>query len=90
MGGFDELGVSPMKADSFEERRFTLTSKGRERAERLLGDPEYAQAVDGIRRVKSKYSSHSLRDLLRHVYRKFPDMTSESEIIDSVLGRKSN
>ena len=44
-------------------------------------------AVDGIRRVKSKYRGHSLRDLLRHVYRKFPEMTTESEIIDAVLDR---
>ena len=89
MGGFDELGVGPMKADSFEERRFTLTDKGKERVERLFRDPACERVVDGIRRLKSKYAGHSLRDLLRHVYRKFPDMTTESEIIDSVLGRRS-
>lgn len=89
MGGFDELNVGPMKADSFEERRFTLTDKGRARIEKLLASSDHGPAVDGIRRLKSKYSQYSLRDLLRHVYRKFPDMTTESEIIDSVLGRKA-
>ena len=89
MGGFDELGVGEPRADSFEERRFALTATGKERIEKLLRNPEFAQAVDGIRRVKSKYSGHSLRDLLRHVYRKFPDMTTESEIIDAVLGRRN-
>ena len=88
MGGFDELGVSYPKPDSFEERRYSLTDKGKARVERLLQDPEYCSAVEGIRRVKSKYNGHSLRDLLRHVYRKFPDMTTESEIIDEVLGRR--
>ena len=88
MGGFDGLSVGPPKADSFEERRFILTDKGKERVEKLLENPEFGTAVDGIRQVKSKYSRHSLRDLLRHVYRKFPDMTTESEIIDSVLGRR--
>lgn len=87
MGGFDELGVGQPRADSLEERRFTLTEKGRERVETLLKNPEYDPVANGIRRVKSKYSRHSLRDLLRHVYHKFPDMTTESEIIEDVLGR---
>ena len=77
------------RADSFEERRFTLTDKGRLRVEKFLQNPEYSREVDGIRRVKSRYSRHSLRDLLRHVYRKYPDMTTESEIIDEVLGSRS-
>ena len=89
MGGFDELNVTAPRADSFEERRFTLTDKGRLRVEKLLQNPEYSREVDGIRRVKSRYSRHSLRDLLRHVYRKYPDMTTESEIIDEVLGSRN-
>ena len=88
MGGFDELSVGPMKADSFEERRFALTTKGRRRVQQLLDSSQHESAAEGIRRLKSKYSGHSLRDLLYHVYRKFPDMTTESEILDSVLGRK--
>ena len=86
MGGFDEMNISSPRADSFEERRFTLTDKGRGRVEALLENPEYSSQVDGIRQVKSKYSRYSLRDLLRYVYRKYPDMTTESEIIDEVLG----
>ena len=89
MGGFDELSVGPMKADSFEERRFALTNKGRQRVQQLLHSSQHGSAADGIRRLKSKYSGYSLRDLLYHVYRKFPDMTTESEILDSVLGRKT-
>lgn len=89
MGGFDDISVGPMKADSFEERRFTLTAKGRVRVENLLQNSQYLPVADGIRRLKSKYSRHSLRDLLRHVYRKFPEMTTESEILDSVLGPKA-
>lgn len=89
MGGFDELGVGSPQPDSFEERRFTLTDQGKVRVEKLLQDPEYRSTVDGIRQVKSKYTGYSLRDLLRHVYSKYPDMTTESEIIDTVLGRRS-
>ena len=89
MGGFGDLGVGSPKADSFEERRFRLTDAGKKRIEALLQNPEYGPAIAGIRRVKSKYSRHSLRDLLRYVYRRFPDMTTESEIIDAVLGSRN-
>ena len=88
MGGFDEMNIGSPKADSFEERRFTLTDKGRARVAGLLENPEYSSRVDSIQHVKSKYSRYSLRDLLRHVYRKYPDMTTESEIINEVLGSR--
>jgi hypothetical protein len=54
--------------------------------EKLLADEDYSGVVDGIRKVKSKYSQYSLRDLLRYVYRKYPEMTTRSEILDEVLG----
>ena len=88
MGGFDAMNIGAPKADSFEERRFTLTDKGRARVAGLLENPEYSSRVDSIQHVKSKYSRYSLRDLLRYVYRKYPDMTTESEIINEVLGSR--
>lgn len=88
MGGFDELTGGSGAADSFEERRFALTEEGRKRVENLLESREYDPVVDGIRKVKSKFIHYSLRDLLRYVYRKYPGMTTESEIIDEVLGRR--
>lgn len=88
MGGFDEREGGTRAADSFEERRFALTEEGRGRVEKLLASGEYDPVVDGIRKVKSKFSHYSLRDLLRYVYRKYPGMTTESEIIDEVLGRR--
>lgn len=77
-------------ADAYEERRFTLSKKGRERVEEMLRSQEYAPVVDGIRKVKSKYGNHSLSDLLYHVYTKYPEMTTESEIKDKVLRLRSN
>ena len=88
MGGFDEMNIGSPKADSFEERCFTLTDKGKARVDGLLENPEYSSKVDSIQHVKSKYSRYSLRDLLRYVYRKYPDMTTESEIINKVLGSR--
>lgn len=74
-------------ADSYEGRRYQLTTKGVEFAERILSKPEYAPVVEGIRKIKSKYGHHSLSDLLYHVYKKYPEMTTESEIRDKVLRR---
>jgi len=86
IGGFDELDGGSRAADSFEEKRFTLTEKGKERVKVLLSGGQYEPIVSGIRRVKAKYSHYSLRDLLRYVYTKYPGWTTESEIIDEILG----
>lgn len=86
MGDGDAKGPLP---DTLEERRFALTPKGKVRVEELLSKADYRPVVDGIRRIKSKYASHSLNDLLYYVYTKYPEMTVESEIKDQVLGRRS-
>jgi hypothetical protein len=89
MGGLDaDLDGVSKAADSFEERRFTLTEKGRERVEKLLQVEGLQSVTNGIRSIKSRFSKHSLRDLLKYVYTKYPGMTTESEIIDKVLGRR--
>ena len=71
--------------DSLEERRFLITKKGAERIKTLIDSGEYYPVVDGIRRVKRKYGKYSLSDLLHYVYKKFPEMTVESEIKEKVL-----
>lgn len=77
-------------ADTFSERRFTLTDKGRKVVENILvqGDA-VAPFVEGIRKVKSRFSSHSLQDLLYYVYTKYEDggWTDESEIKEQVLSK---
>ena len=74
-------------ADTFEERRFTLTKSGLDAVEVLLKKQESKPFVDGIRKIKSKFANYSLQDLLYHVYTRFEDdgWTSESEIRDKVL-----
>lgn len=79
----DGLGA----ADAYEEHRYQLTPKGIEHLKGLLGSGKYQPAVDGIRKIKSRYGNHSLSDLLYHVYTKYPDMATESEIKDKVLNR---
>jgi hypothetical protein len=79
----------PASADTYEERRFRLTEEGRKRIEELMQSGEVAPVANKIRRIKSKYGKYSLNDLLYHVYTKFPEMTTESEIRDKVLRRGS-
>lgn len=88
MGGFSDIEGAARAADSSEERKFALTEEGRKRLEKILAQGTYAPVVDGIRKVKTKYNCYSLRDLLKYVYTKYPEMTTESEIIDDILGRK--
>ncbi len=74
-------------ADAYEERRYRLTPDGIAQVRKLLANPTYKPVVDGIRKIKSKYGNHSLHDLLYHVYTKYPEMATESEIRDKVLRR---
>jgi hypothetical protein len=76
------------EADAYEERRFRLTARGRARVEELLASGQYAPFVNGIRKVKSRYGHYSLQDLLYHVYTRYPDMTTESQIRERVLSRR--
>jgi hypothetical protein len=87
----DDSGGTPADglaaADAYEERRFKITKDGTERIENLIASGKYAPVIDGIRRIKGKYGNHSLSDLLFYVYKKYPEMTVESEIKEQVLRR---
>lgn len=90
LGGFEELDGASKAPDSFEERRFALTDAGRQKVQEILSEDPHADVVSGIKRLKTQFSHFSLRDLLRYVYKKYPDMTTESEIVEYVLGKKSD
>lgn len=83
---YDGFGAS----DACEERRFILTGEGRRKVENLLAKAEYEPVVNAVRKIKSRFSNHSLSDLLYYVYTKYPDMATESEIKDKVLRRGRN
>ena len=84
---YGEQGQAGGSPDSYGERRFRLTSKGRKKVEELLKDPEHKPSLDAIRKIKSKYSAYSLSGLLYHVYVNYPAMTTESEIKDEIIPR---
>jgi len=74
-----------MTADVYEERRYRLTEKGKDRVAKLFQQVEYEPVVNGIRRIKSKFGKYSLNDLLYYIYTKYDEMTTESEIKDKIL-----
>lgn len=78
---------SSATADSFEERKFRLTKRGKDFVEKILQDQGSAAAVKAVRKIKKRFIRHSLTELLRYVYLKFPEMTVESEIKNKILGR---
>ena len=83
--GTDEIAPT---ADSYEESRFHLTENGKKRMEELLANENYKPFIEGIRKVKSRFSKYSLNDLLYYVYTRHPSMTTESEIKEKVLRRR--
>lgn len=84
-GDFDGAAA----ADAYEVRRFRVTDEGRKRIEQLLKSNDVQLVAKKIRRIKSKYGKYSLKDLLYHVYTKYPEMTTASEIRNEVLRRGS-
>jgi len=83
----DDKQGGGLYADAFEERRFSLTPKGVAHVQKLIGSSDATPVVDSVRKVKSRFVNHSLSDLLHYVYKKYPEMTTESEIKDKVLRR---
>jgi len=83
--GHDEIAPT---ADSYEESRYSLTETGKKRIEELLKSPDFKPLLDGVRRIKSRFSKYSLNDLLYYVYTRHPEMTTESEIKEKVLRRR--
>jgi hypothetical protein len=67
---------------------YTLTDTGRKYAQAYAKAAEQIDAVilETIRDIKSTWESQSLLDLLKYVYKKYPEYTSKSEIIEKVLG----
>lgn len=74
--------------DVYEEYRYFLTQDGLKKIEQLLKSGAYKPLVDAIKRIKTRYGQYTLNDLLYHVYTKYPEMTTESEIKEKVLRRR--
>jgi len=66
-----------------EEPRYGLTSAGREKGHELF-DSLDPQKQELLKWVRYKQADRPLGSLLSYVYRKYPDMTNNSEITDRI------
>ena len=66
---------------------YTLTDIGKKYAQAYAKGAEKLDAtiVDNIRYIKSTWASQPLKRLLKYVYEKYPEYTTESEILEKVL-----
>ena len=67
---------------------YTLTDIGKKYAQAYAKGAEQIDAaiLKSIKDIKSTWASRPLRHLLKYVYKKYPEYTTESEILDKVLG----
>jgi hypothetical protein len=67
---------------------YTLTDTGIKYAQAYAKGTEQIDTaiLMAIEDIKSTWASRPLIELLRYVYTKYPEYTSESEILDKVLG----
>ena len=62
-----------------EDRGFTI-------AKRLLKERVTKEEFERIEQIKANYNAMKLDDLLRYVYKTYPDSTKKSKIIEKILG----
>ena len=67
---------------------YTLTDTGKKYAQAYAKGAEQIDAaiLKSIKDIKSTWASQPLKHLLKYVYKKYPNYTTESEILDKVLG----
>ena len=67
---------------------YTLTDTGKKYAQAYAKGAEQIDAdiLKSIKDIKSTWASQPLKRLLKYVYKKYPKYTTESEILDKVLG----
>lgn len=70
-------------AASEVNKEFSLSLLGGKVAKELWNDLDVNQR-DTIEKIKKQYGNLTLRNLLKHVYREYPDMTINSEIKDQL------
>ncbi|MHB1640232.1 MAG: hypothetical protein ACYCUD_10415 [Candidatus Dormibacteria bacterium] len=90
----DDAPAAYAAAETPRETIFKITPRGRQLLDLLLADatprakPVIAQVYTEAARVKGDYGEWPLQQLLRYVYANYPDMITQSEIRDYVLGAR--
>lgn len=79
-GQVEETGGIFMEVYSLtEDRGFRIVKK-------LLESRVTSEELEKIERIKIKYNAMNLDNLLSYVYRKYPESTKKSKIIERILG----
>lgn len=76
----DKYDTSSTNPEDHSEH-YRLTDKGRKKALEIWENLP-AEEKQKLIKIKQKFNSMNLRQLLRYVYQKYPEYTSESEIKD--------
>ena len=69
----------------FANREFTLTDRGRRYFQVLCKGLEES-VLEEVSRIKDRFASIPLRQLVRYVYTKYPEYTEKSIIKEEILG----
>jgi uncharacterized protein YwgA len=84
-------GVAEDLPERYETRKYALSDKGLEALNTAITtyrhSPDFSKMMEAIQDVKSRYNGVPLRDLLRYVYKKYPDSASDSTILDQLRVR---
>lgn len=75
--------VGTTEADDYVTRCFVLTDAGRLVADYLAA--QHQQVLPALTHIKDAYAHLSLNELIRYVYRTYPDTTVKSKIRDRYL-----
>jgi uncharacterized protein YwgA len=81
-------GVAEDFPERYETRKYALSDKGLQSIEGAIaamrGNKDFPKLMSAIEEVKARYNHLPLRDLLRSVYKKYPDSASDSTILDQL------
>ena len=85
---WEDINVVGEDADPYTERTFRLTERGIRYYRALLGElePVAPDAEAILRAFKDRYAVLPLTQLVRYVYKAYPEFTDKSEIREQVLG----
>lgn len=84
----DEAEVADQNVAEDDNTLYRLTIEGRRYAEKVAArEPGLLKLVEA---VKARHGFKTLSELLRYVYSKYPDYTTESEILGQVTGNGSD
>lgn len=73
-------------SDPYATRIFTLTEDGKKYYQSLVSElEEHGHDIGEMAQFKQRFASLPLRQLIRYVYNKYPDTTSQSLIRDEVM-----